>query len=186
MPDRGESNDARQPDVAIRDGKLYAAWLDARQGSITQPTIYFARSDDDGASWSANTRASSLAFRGFIQRPVISVAPDGSIWIAWWMERCLAIDGACGGQDRSNDVMLALSTDGGQSFAEYFIDGNDEPEINGYPEIATTGERTLLLNYDVVDRDSVNVLLDIITRTGVGAELIFAPCRSARDSVTAG
>lgn len=164
----GESNDARQPDVAIRDGKLYAAWLDARQGSITQPTIYFARSDDDGASWSANTRASSLAFRGFIQRPVISVAPDGSIWIAWWMERCLAIDGACGGQDRSNDVMLALSTDGGQSFAEYFIDGNDEPEINGYPEIATTGERTLLLNYDVVDRDSVNVLLDIITRTGSG------------------
>ncbi|MCL6540958.1 MAG: hypothetical protein K6T87_10330 [Roseiflexus sp.] len=163
----GRYGDAKKPALAIQGGSLYAAWLDTRGGSIT-PNIYFARSDDGGASWSANTLVNLLDFNGSVERPVISVASDGSIWIAWWMKRCFASRGACNGRDRYNDTMLALSTNGGQSFEQYIIlDGDDRSTINGYPEIAATNERTLLLTYDLRG-DGVDVLLRIITRAGPG------------------
>lgn len=146
----GRLDDAERPEIAIQGSTLYTAWLDTRGGSSTQQPIYFARSDDGGANWGTNTRASILDYVGFTERPVISVAPDGSIWIAWWLRRCFEINGECGGVDRFNDVRLALSQDGGATFEEYRgFDGNDSADdIDGYPEIHADNDRTLVLVSD--------------------------------------
>lgn len=161
--------DAAEPVIAAQGGSLYAAWLDTRGGSSTERPIYFARSDDSGASWSANKRANLLSYTGFTNRPALSVAPDGSIWIAWWLQECFSISGECGGVDRSNDTRLALSTDGGQTFGEYLVYDAGAPngEIDGFPEIHAEDDRTLLLTYAPAG-DGVNVVLRILARSGPG------------------
>jgi hypothetical protein len=163
----GRFGDAEKPDIAVQGNNLYAAWLDNRDGGTLPDVIYFSRSTDGGATWSTNQQASLFSYSGFLDRPAVSVAPDGSIWIAWWNRVCFPVDGACGGQRRYNDTRLSLSTDGGQTFREFLVlDGNNnnDDDITGYPEIHAWDDRTLVLTANPVGQ-GVNVLVNIVRRT---------------------
>jgi hypothetical protein len=156
-----------ESEVAIQGNSLYATWLDEREaGSSTQRPIYFARSDNGGQTWGTNKRVSLLSYVGFTERPVISVAPDQSIWIAWQLRSCSAIDpGECGNVDRENDVRLALSTDGGQTFGEFLAwDGADQ-DIEFAPAIHAENDRTLLLVANP-NGSGADILLRVLTRNG--------------------
>ncbi|MCU0492179.1 MAG: exo-alpha-sialidase [Chloroflexaceae bacterium] len=139
--------DAARPAIAVQGTTLYATWQDGRDTGRPPHAIYFSRSTDGGGSWSANKRVSDAAFDRFTNRPAISVAPNGTIWIAWWSPVCNAVDGRCEGQDQLNDSIVALSTDGGQTFAEYeALDGNGTGrQIDAFPEIYAWDDRALLL-----------------------------------------
>ncbi|MCU0493777.1 MAG: glycoside hydrolase, partial [Chloroflexaceae bacterium] len=163
--------DARQPDLAIQGNSLYAAWLDDRDVSgTTSNSVFFARSDDGGQNWSANKRASVLSLDRFIDRPVISVAPDGSIWIAWWLGLCRSVRaGECDNQDLQNDALLSFSVDGGQNFRVFSVfDGNNRGNyINSFPEIHAWNDRTLLLVSDPQGVGS-DIKLQVLRRQGDG------------------
>ncbi len=165
----GPYGDADHPALTLQNNRIYAAWLDTRTGSTTQRPIYFARSDDRGETWSANRQVSLSDYVGFTGTPVINTAPDGSIWIAWWLNKCFSIEDACGGEDLVNDTRLALSTDGGETFEEYqAFDGTDSGlEIDGFPQIYAENNRTLLLTYNPVG-DGVDIMLRSFQRREPG------------------
>jgi hypothetical protein len=159
----GRLNDATAPELAAQGGALYATWHDTRGGSSTQQSIFFARSDDGGASWGPNVMASLPEYVGFTDRPAISVAPDGSIWIAWWLGLCISTEpDECGGEDLQNDTSLAVSTDGGRTFEEFeaFDGRNTGDYIDAFPEIAAENDRTLILTVNPAGAGA-----DVIVRT---------------------
>lgn len=88
-------------DVAAGDdGALYAAWT-AYEGPL-----WFTRSTDGGRTFSpllevAGSNASPT------RAPAIAPGRDGVVYLAWTV-----------GEDRSADIRVARSVDGGQSFAE--------------------------------------------------------------------
>ncbi len=69
------------------------------------PDVYFAKSTDNGATWSTNVRVSALPYDNWPDDPSISVQPDGTIWVSWYL--FYTAD-----SNKVNDVRLARSTDG--------------------------------------------------------------------------
>src|SRR4051794_5175903 len=61
--------EAFSPAVAVRGSTAYAAWVDTREDAFGtfDYAIYFARSTDSGATWSANRRLSTIAWDGYLQ-----------------------------------------------------------------------------------------------------------------------
>lgn len=87
-------------------GHAWAAWTDTRSG---RPQTFFARSSDDGATWSAAKAVAASADRQL--RPAIAAADDGRLVIAWQEQR-----GAL------EQVRVARSNDGGASFGTYWVE----------------------------------------------------------------
>lgn len=111
--------DATQPALAVLGNTLYATWLDEREG-YDQPDVYFAQSTDGGVTWSANTRVSERPYDDWSNDPVIAVQPNGVIWVAWYL--FYTTD-----SEKVNDVRLARSTDGGQTWERFTV-------VNGVPD----------------------------------------------------
>ena len=109
-----EFGEANKPDVAVNGYKVYAVWEDTRNSAYgSTADIYFAKSTDGGASWGNNVQVNYTNWRGIgLSYPSIAVGPEGNIYIAWYLGYC----SNCGGTTRENDVHLARSTDGGESF----------------------------------------------------------------------
>lgn len=72
--------------VSPANGNLYLAWADYRNGDAD---IYFSRSTDGGASWSAAVRLNDDPLgNGADQfQPQVSVAPNGRVAVMWFDRR---------------------------------------------------------------------------------------------------
>ena len=80
-------------------GALYAAWTEY------EGNLWFARSDDRGATFGEALRIATIDDGGPARGPALAVAPDGTIALAWTV-----------GEDDSADIRVAASSDGGQTF----------------------------------------------------------------------
>jgi hypothetical protein len=122
------SNDAVSPDIAIVGNTVYATWMDDRINRNN--TIFFAKSTDGGTSWGTNVQVSPFPADAWVDDPSIAVQPDGTIWIVWY--RFYTVDST-----KTNDVRVAFSRDGGQTFRVGTIIGsNPNAEDRWRPQIA--------------------------------------------------
>lgn len=136
----GELGAAEGPDVAANGATLYSVWRDSRDhgGESVEPAygIFFAKSTNGGATWSANKRVSEASWdfgnvvdTTISRDPSVGVGPDGALWVIWWVDHCFtgSDNQFCGGQDGNNDILLARSLNGGDSFETIVaIDGKDD------------------------------------------------------------
>lgn len=89
-------------------GALYVVWAD-EGGPGGTPDVLFSRSGDGGASWSAPVPVSDDANASYQFYPVVAVAPDGTISVAFLDQRNYP-------GTRRYDVYMAQSTNAGASF----------------------------------------------------------------------
>ena len=107
--------------VSPEGDALYLAWADGRNGDLD---VFFSRSVDGGESWSEPLRVNddSTANKRTQKWPRMSVAPGGRIDVAWYDYRHGAQDTPADDVEfflgDANDVYVASSDDGGQSFGE--------------------------------------------------------------------
>ena len=121
-------SDASSPDIALVGNTVYATWMDERFNSNN--TIFFAKSTDGGTTWGANVQVSPLPADDWVDAPTIAVQPNGTIWIVWY--RFYTTDST-----KRNDVRVAFSKDGGQTFSVGTIIGtNPDNEDRWKPQIA--------------------------------------------------
>ncbi|MFK7804521.1 MAG: exo-alpha-sialidase, partial [Anaerolineae bacterium] len=129
--------DAYKPDLAVVDNTIYAVWEDDRDDAPYDVTsaIYFAKSTDGGATWGTNKRITRPDYDAWADDPVIAVQPDGTIWIVWYQ---LYRDGS----NQVNDIRLAYSRDGGETFVnnKIVVNGFDSNETLWRPDIVAGAE----------------------------------------------
>ncbi len=156
------------PDVFVRGNTVYTAWQDKRDDGAVNGAIYFAQSTDGGATWSTNKRISNLAYDAWADDPVIAVQPNGAIWIVWWQFYR-------NNSTTVNDIRLAKSTDGGNTFQlSILFDGDDGAEDVRYPEIAvdeSTGKLYVLFHEFWVRGSSQGYEFSVITFSADGQKL---------------
>lgn len=141
-------------------GNLYMAWI---EWQLTQSIILFARSTDGGATWSAPQRISTKAGlprddNGAVVGPIGTVAPDGTIYAVW---------------NEGFNITLAVSTDGGRSFAPsrpvvevaapYFGGASGIPGVAramGFPQVGIDPKgRTLYVTWSDFRNGDVDVFI---------------------------
>ena len=92
------------------DGNLYAVWAsDPANAGDDHSDIYFSRSTDGGANWSAKVQLGTGGGQTDQFEPFVEVAGAGAVSVAWYDRR----------NDATNnliDVYKAFSDDGGASF----------------------------------------------------------------------
>ncbi len=95
--------------AAGRDGSLYVAWADGRNGD---EDVLLRRSDDGGRTWTGAVRVNDNRLRDGTSQylPRVAISPDGRVDVLYLDRR----------GDRPNNVMtdayLSISADGGKSF----------------------------------------------------------------------
>ncbi|HEV2288637.1 MAG TPA: sialidase family protein [Candidatus Acidoferrales bacterium] len=113
-------------------GNLYVGWT---QFTLTKSVILFARSTDDGQTWSAPIEISSQEGlprddNGDVEGFSGAVAPDGTLYAVW-------ADG--------DDIAFTFSKDGGKTFAPSaiilrnapsYFKVHDVSRANGFPQLA--------------------------------------------------
>lgn len=104
------------------DGALYAAWTEY------EGALWFSRSTDGGATFSAPLRISGGREAAPARGPSLAAGAGGRVYLVWTV-----------GDDPEADIRLALSDDGGRSFGEprvLFESGGhaDGPKIAVDPE----------------------------------------------------
>jgi hypothetical protein len=87
---------------------LYSIWHDFNQ---TNAPVVFARSTNQGATWTTVPGNISGAGEGFTWPSEVNVAPNGDVWVAWHTN-----NGATNG-----DIRMRRSTDGGLTFGPEVI-----------------------------------------------------------------
>jgi hypothetical protein len=103
-------------------GRIYGAWVEGEdQGDMR---VLVGRSDDGGRSWSEPVRAHGQTGADGRTLPVVAVAPDGAVAVAWQDRR--NADGA-----ECTDLYGAISADGAASFL---------PEVRISSETACPGD----------------------------------------------
>ncbi len=146
ITDAGLNGDSVEtPAIAIHGNTLYAVWADARDDDAfgTFRQVYLAKSTDGGQTWGANVRVGKTDYDDWTDHPQIAIAPDGTIWIVWYLFYKP-------GSNKTNEIRIAKSTDGGQTFTIASA-ATDYPaeEDRWRPQIAideTTGNLILLYN----------------------------------------
>ena len=132
------------PTVAVNGSAVHVAWRDSRDRGIE---VYYKRSTDDGATWSADTRLTDSArvFQG------VSAAVSGSMVHVAWDDL------------RSGDAEIhyVRSTDGGATWGEDVRLTNDS-YFSYNPSVAASGSVVLVVwedrraGYDVYCRRSTD------------------------------
>lgn len=117
-PETGEAIDA--PEWAISaavapNGAVHVTWRHARAPGVAD--IRLAKSTDGGASWASPTTVASAGAEMFL--PVIAVAPDGTLGVTYYDDRCDVL----GDQGYSNDLWFARSQDEGATWREAHVAG---------------------------------------------------------------
>lgn len=135
----------QNPVVAVKGNAVYAVWTDTRDSLSFDAnyTIYFAKSSDGGKTWDGNVRISNIAYDSWCDTPQLAIAPDGTIWVAWYLFYQP-------GSNQTNEIRVAKSSDGGQTFTvKTVVAGFPDAEDRWLPQIAvddTTGNLLLLYN----------------------------------------
>jgi hypothetical protein len=79
--------DQRRPRLSRRGGQVALIWEDHRDYGAEAPQVYTALSNDGGATWGANRRASNPAAapgrRDSATNPAIAFTADGALFAAW-------------------------------------------------------------------------------------------------------
>lgn len=133
---------AKFPHITRADDNIYAVWQDDRR-ALTDDSIYFAKSSNGGATWSANLRISPVPYDKVPGDAQVAVQPNGTIWILWHL--LFAV-----GSERVNDLRMAKSIDGGANFTlSTLVDGFDSEGDLDKPIMrvdAITGKLYVLLD----------------------------------------
>lgn len=113
--------------VAALGDSVYVAWADER---VSPARVWFAKSEDGGASWDANVAVADSAAPGAF--PSLAVASDGVVHIAWQDFRASPLA----------ETHVARSTDGGVSFeaAQRVGVSLGNTGWDGRPALACVGE----------------------------------------------
>ncbi len=109
-------------------GELYAAWTEY------EGTLWFRRSTDGGASFSAPLRVAGNAVEP-ARGPALAVGPGNAIYLAWTV-----------GEDPAADLRFTRSEDGGRSFGSPQILLSSRGHADA-PKLAVDSEGTLHLVY---------------------------------------
>jgi hypothetical protein len=115
------------PAVAyLPDGSLFATWLDERENPVSEDepsvsSLYAARSEDGGLSWSENARVASSVCP--CCRPRVATDASGRIAIGYRR-----------GLDDLRDPAVTISRDGGRSFALDTLLSPDRWRLSGCPD----------------------------------------------------
>src|SRR5688572_2367727 len=73
-----------QPAMAIAPNRdVYVVWTDPRDSATRGSDIYFSRSTNRGATWTANSRVNDDVALVDQQDPAIAVSGEGAIYVAW-------------------------------------------------------------------------------------------------------
>lgn len=74
------SGNSTEPALVLGDsGKIYLVWIDTRDGNSE---VYFKYSEDDGVTWSADTRLTNNP--GSCSHTHIAISPDkGNLYVVW-------------------------------------------------------------------------------------------------------
>jgi Neuraminidase (sialidase) len=111
-------------DIAVDpSGAVYLTWCDAPPGEKV-PDIFVSVSNDGGKTWSKPLDVSNTP--GVSSDPAIAAGPDGRVAVIW-------CDTTAG--EKSPDVWVNVSTDGGKSFGKP-QDLSNTPGISRQPDIA--------------------------------------------------
>jgi hypothetical protein len=124
-------------------GTLYALW-NAGEADKSSERIYFARSTDGGATWSAKADISTAPSGSHHAFPAIVAGAAGDVRISWMDAR-----GANGGLDRWN-TYFRRSTDGGASWSS---EVDISTFVEGYSYIFPDGFRFPFGDYYELDID---------------------------------
>lgn len=111
--------------VADRDGRLYAAWTDARNGDWD---VYLRRSADGGRTWGDARRVNDDKLKNGLHQflPRLATAPDGRVDVVFYDRRGNV-------ENRGNDVYFTSSTDRGVTFAANIkLTAVDSDSLVGY------------------------------------------------------
>lgn len=110
--------------AADAKGNVAIVWLDGREKPESPGTfdIYLAQSSDRGATFSPNIRVARSACP--CCRPAVTIGPNGEIFVVWRK----VFPGSI------RDMVLSVSTDGGQTFPLQTRVAEDGWQINGCPE----------------------------------------------------
>ena len=165
---------AIDPRVGPKGGRLYVSWADYRNGEID---VFCASSKDFGATWTPATRVNSDPLHDgaehFFQWMTVDPA-DGSIYVVFYDRRGDP-------RNRAQTVVLARSTDGGQSFQNY--SWTDQPFnakggfIGDYNGLAAMRGRV----YGIWTEKPENVTArDTVIRIGIAD---FSPSAAANSAV---
>lgn len=111
------------------EGHLYAAW------SEYEGTLWFRRSTDRGARFSAPLRIAGGAGAGPARGPSLAAGAEGAIYLAWTV-----------GEDRAADIRFATSLDRGRSFGAPRVVFESDGHADA-PKIAVDGQGTVHLVY---------------------------------------
>jgi hypothetical protein len=95
-----------------RDGVLHVSWIDAREGR-KNPSTFYARSINGGRSFGGNLKLDDNTC--VCCRTALATAPDGTVYVAW--RKIFPGD--------IRETVVARSDDGGQTFGEPVIVGDD-------------------------------------------------------------
>ena len=117
-----ETGSAGFESIAVApDGTLYVSWLDGRLRDERGSGVYIDRSTDRGRSFGKDVRIDDWACP--CCRTALSVGQDGKVYVAW--RKIYPQD--------VREIVLATSTDGGQSFSAPLVVGNDMWQFDGCP-----------------------------------------------------
>lgn len=111
--------------VADRNGRLYAAWTDARNGDWD---VYLRRSEDAGKTWGELRRVNDDKPKNGLHQflPRLATAPDGRLDALFYDRRGNV-------ENRGNDVYFTSSVDGGATFAPNIkLTAVDSDSLVGY------------------------------------------------------
>jgi hypothetical protein len=139
--------------------RIYVSWtrflFNAHNGAYTQSPIFFAYSDDGGATFSTPKAVSGNVLYSQGSRPV--VGPDGSLYVFW--------DGATR-LSSLDSTYVVKSTDGGATWGKpvQIAPLNESEELDGavfrvnsYPAAAAAPDGTLYATWTTLEEPAGNV-----------------------------
>jgi BNR repeat-like domain len=136
-----------KPSIGVDgDGNVYVAWRDGRRGNAD---IFFARSTDDGKTFSRNIRLNDdrgLAYQG---NPTLAVSPNGVVAVAWSDAR-----------NEKDDIYMTVSRDRGRTFSTNRR-VNDDPETpaHSHPSVAVDDKGTIYAVWEDYRNDNSDIYL---------------------------
>src|SRR5262249_23673084 len=135
---RGASSAREHQLLTDGQGRVFLAWTDSRDG---KPDVFFARSEDGGATWAAPVRVSHRAVGATSSiSPNMAIGPDGRLYVAWQDQR--------NGRD---DIYLNVSADRGQSWLgqDIRLDRDDAGTgISRSPQVVVGGPGTVAVIWE--------------------------------------
>jgi hypothetical protein len=129
------------PDIAVDGSNIYVVWYDDRS-LVRDRGIYFKRSDDEGATWSAHERLTNNV--GENSLPAIAV--DGSnIYIVWYYDPS--------GTTLDSEIYFKKSDDGGVTWtADMRLTNKEVDSVS--PDIAIDGSNIYVVWVDNIAGNS--------------------------------